>query len=95
MDLLAKARAETRPSLGINFETSTISFDNFFVEALDLAPPLSETLACPVPLFGNKRVNPKSKVITMACQHNRREGVDEAADDNDGKEYDDDVKRLC
>jgi hypothetical protein len=51
-------------------------------------------LACPVPRFGNKRVNPKSKVITKACQLDRRKSVDEALDDNDGKGYDDDVKRL-
>ena len=51
-------------------------------------------LACPVPLFGNKRVNPKSKVITMACHLNRRESMDETVDDDDGKGYDDDVKRL-
>jgi hypothetical protein len=30
----------------------------------------------------------------MACHLNRRESVDEAIDDNDGKGYDDDVKRL-
>ena len=65
------------------------------MEALDLAPSQSEMLACPVPLFGNKRINPKSEVITMACQLNRRESADEAVDDNDGKGYDDDVKRLC
>jgi len=51
-------------------------------------------LAYAVPLFGDKRVNPKSQVITMACQFNRREGVDKAIDDNEGKGYDDDVKRL-
>jgi hypothetical protein len=51
-------------------------------------------LAIPVPLFGDKRVNPKSQVITIACQFNRRESVDNAVDDNEGKGYDDDVKRL-
>jgi hypothetical protein len=64
------------------------------VEALDLAPSQSDMLACAVPLFGNKRANPKSEVITMACQLNRRERVDKAVNDNDGKGYDDDVKRL-
>jgi hypothetical protein len=30
----------------------------------------------------------------MACQLNRKESVDKAVDDNEGKGYDDDVKRL-
>ena len=64
------------------------------MEALDLAPSLSEMLACTVPLFGDKQVTPKSQVITIAYQFNRRESVDKAVDDNEGKGYDDDVKRL-
>jgi len=64
------------------------------VEALDLAPSQSETLACPVPLFGDERVTPKSQVVTIGYQFNRRESVDKAVDDNEGKGYDDDVKRL-
>ena len=64
------------------------------MEALYLAPSQSEMLACPIPLFGDKRVNTKSKVITMACQLDRRGSVDESVDDNEGKGYGYDVKRL-
>ena len=64
------------------------------METIDLAHLQSEMLAYPVPLFGDKRVNSKTQVITMACQFNRRECADKAVDDNEGKGYDDDVKRL-
>jgi hypothetical protein len=93
-DLLAKARAETCPSLSVNFEASAIGFDYFLYRRLTWRITRSEMLAFPVPLFGDERVNPKSQVITMACQSNRRESVDKAVDENERKGYDDDVKML-